>query len=349
MGKKGGSAPAAPDPKQTAAAQTSTNIGTAIANNEMGNVNQVTPYGNLTYRTTGTYSYTDPNDGKTYQIPKYTATQTLSPEQEAILNENQRADKNLSTLAANQSGFLTDYMSKPVNLNNDAVEGRLMELGRKRLDPILAERQQNTEQALADKGIKLGSAAYDRAMALDTQGQNDAYNQLLLGGRQQAVQEALTQRNQPINEITALLSGSQVSQPNFVNTGQSRIPTTDVAGIINQDYQNRLGQWQQQQANSNAMMGGLFSLGGSLGSAAISNPEAFAFLSDVRAKKNIDRVGETNGMGLYLFHYNDEPDDAPRRLGLMAQEVAEIAPEAVSTRPDGMMQVDYAKALGGVH
>ncbi len=43
-----GSAPEAPDPKQTASAQTATNIGTAVANNVMGNANQVTPDGNLT-------------------------------------------------------------------------------------------------------------------------------------------------------------------------------------------------------------------------------------------------------------------------------------------------------------
>ena len=81
--------------------------------------------------------------------------------------------------------------------------------------------------------------------------------------------EALAARNQPINEITALLSGSQVSQPNFVNAAQPQIPTTDVAGIINQDFQNRFNIFQQQSRNRNAVLGGLFRLGSSLGGAGI--------------------------------------------------------------------------------
>ena len=41
-------APAPTPPKETSAAQTGTNVSTAIANSMMGNVNQVTPQGNLT-------------------------------------------------------------------------------------------------------------------------------------------------------------------------------------------------------------------------------------------------------------------------------------------------------------
>lgn len=285
---------------------------------------------------------------KSSDVPRYSATTTLSPEEQKILGQSEGAKLNLATLANNQSAFLNDYLSKPVDLNNNATEARLMELGRSRLDPILAERQQNTEQSLADRGIKMGSAAYDRSMSLDTQGKNDAYNQLLLSGRAQSVQEALAQRNQPINEITALLSGSQVSQPNFVNTPTTGVANTDVAGITNAAYQNKLAAYQTQLQQNNSMMGGLFSLGGSLGAAAIANPASFAFLSDIRLKKNIRRVGTTdNGLGLYLFNYTHENDNETQHLGVMAQEVEQVSPDAVIHRPDGYMMVDYAKALGG--
>lgn len=46
-------APAAPDPAKTAAAQTATNKETAYWNAVLNNVNQITPYGNLTYAQTG--------------------------------------------------------------------------------------------------------------------------------------------------------------------------------------------------------------------------------------------------------------------------------------------------------
>src|SRR5690606_14878812 len=100
------------------------------------------------------------------------------------------------------------------------------------LDPMLAERREREATRLANQGIRLGSTAYDRAMSLVDQGENDAYNELLLRGRGQAVQERLTERNQPINEISALMSGSQVSQPQFIGSTVGGIPTTDNAGII---------------------------------------------------------------------------------------------------------------------
>ncbi|RWI30409.1 MAG: hypothetical protein EOQ93_33145, partial [Mesorhizobium sp.] len=87
------------------------------------------------------------------------------------------------------------------------------------------------------------------------QGENDAYNQLLLQGRGQAVQEALAQNSAPINNLTALLSGSQVSQPNFVNANMPTIPTTDVAGLINTNYNQKLQNWQQQAQSSSDLFG----------------------------------------------------------------------------------------------
>ena len=258
MGKS--KAPAPPDPQETAAAQTGTNISTAIANTMLGNVGQVTPNGTLSYDQTGSYDWTDPSTGSTYSIPTFTATQTLSPTGEAINTANQDTQLNLAGIGRDQSARIGELLGTPVDLSNDAVESRLMELGRSRLDPQLAQRRESLRTSLSQQGIKEGSEAYDRAMSRNSQSENDAYNQLLLTGRGQAVQEALTSRNQPINEITALLSGSQVSQPNFVNTPNSSIPTTDYAGLVNDNYNQRLNIWQQEQAQRQGVLGGLFGL-----------------------------------------------------------------------------------------
>jgi hypothetical protein len=52
MGKSSPSTPEPPDPKETAAAQTASNKETAYWNAMLNNVNQITPYGNLTYTQT---------------------------------------------------------------------------------------------------------------------------------------------------------------------------------------------------------------------------------------------------------------------------------------------------------
>jgi hypothetical protein len=75
------------------------------------------------------------------------------------------------------------------------------------------------------------------------------------------VQDILAQRNQPITEITALLSGSQVSQPQLQGANIQPIPTTDNAGLINTNYQQKLANWQQQNAMGQSILGGLFGLG----------------------------------------------------------------------------------------
>lgn len=255
-------APTPPDPKDTSAAQTGTSVATAITNSMLGNVNRVGADGStLTYGQSGDYRFTDPYTGKTYNLPTFTATEKLSPAAQAAFDANMQAKTNIANIGRDQSARIGSLLGTPVDLSNDAVEGRLMDLGRSRLDPALSRRKEDLRTTLSQQGIKEGSEAFDRAMSRNAESENDAYNQLLLTGRGQAVQEALTTRNQPINEITALLSGSQVSQPNYQVNQPSPIPTTDNAGLINQNYNQRLGIWQQDQAQRQQLMGGLFGLG----------------------------------------------------------------------------------------
>lgn len=335
MGSKG-KAPKAPDPRETSAASTGTNVGTAIANAMMGNVNQNTPDGSLRYDQTDTFAWQDPYTGQTYNIPRFTATQTLSEQQQAIKNQSDAAELNLAGLANQQSAALSDRLSKPFEYSNSDAENWAYDLGSQRLDPRFERAREAERTRLINSGIREGSASFDSAMGQIGQNENDAYNQLMLTGRQQAYNEARDQYTLPINSVTALLSGSQVSNPNFVNATMPTIPTTDTAGIINQDYQNRLGAYQQKQAS----MGGLFSGLGSLAGGLIG-------LSDDDEKKNKERHGEVDGeMGLWSFNYKDEPAGTPKHVGLMASEVQREKPKAVKRGKDGKRYVDYSKALG---
>ena len=95
MGKRAPSAPPAPDPAATARAQATANRETAITQFGLNAVNQVTPYGNLTYTQTGTWA-----DG----TPRFTATQTLSPAEQEALDLSNRAQSLYGTAAVNQLG-----------------------------------------------------------------------------------------------------------------------------------------------------------------------------------------------------------------------------------------------------
>jgi hypothetical protein len=111
----------------------------------------------------------------------------------------------------------------------------------------------------------LGAASFANAA------QNQQFNQNLTGAQfnnqaaQQALQQMLTLRNQPINEISALMSGGQVSLPQFQGYNPAQVQGTPIgqyiyntAGIENQNYWQDRQLAQQQQS---ALLGGLFGLG----------------------------------------------------------------------------------------
>ena len=237
------------------------NIDTAIAQQLVNMTNQNTPEGSLNYSQDGFNTYTDTN-GHTVKIPKFTATQTLSPDQQALYDINNQTQQNVAGIGRDQSARIAQLLGTPVDLSNDAVEGRLNELASQRLEPQFARDEEALRTRLTNQGIREGSDAWKAAMTQFDQSRNDARNQLLLSGHGQAVQDILAERNQPIDEITALMSGSQVAQPNYVGTPQAGVANTDYAGMVQQNYQNQMQAAQMKAQQNQALMGGLFGLAG---------------------------------------------------------------------------------------
>ena len=239
-------APQQPNPAAVAAEQARMNRDTAVAGQELSMVDQAGPYGSLTYSQIGT----TPSG-----TPRYRATTTLSPEQERALGQERVIDERTNQIAIDQLGRVGAHLGTPFRLDTAAVEGRLMDLGRARLDPRFERERTALDAELVNRGIRPGTEAYARSMGTFNEGRNDAYNQLLLSGRQQAVSEAYAERNQPINEIGALLGLGQIQNPQFVQTPQAQVQGVDYAGLVNANA-NRASQ------AHGAMLGGLFGLGG---------------------------------------------------------------------------------------
>ncbi|WP_455918759.1 tail fiber domain-containing protein [Ensifer canadensis] len=433
-------APKSPDPKATASAQTSTNIGTAVANNLMGNVNQVTPDGNLTYTYTSK-KWTDPLDGKVYDLQVPTATQTLSANQQAIKGQTDKSELNLATLAATQSGKLNDLLGRPVDTSKAPAAGDPSKIGlpqytnyvsgpnlqtslgntgnitktydtdfdttkyenalMSRINPQLEQDRSALETRLANQGLQPGSEAYNRAFDQANRQVNDArFGAILNAGQEQSrlaglardqatfqnsaqgqqfdqalasagfgnsakqqgfqnqntttsannalkdqtfnaeqaqlaaqnaaraqyLNETYAARNQPINEISSLLSGAQVNNPNFVNAQGAQIPTVDYAGLVSKNYENQMAGYQAKQAGIGSVLGGLAGM---------------FTLSDKTAKKDIEKVGELKGHGLYEYSYRGKHNDGKRHIGVMAQDVEKKRPDAVRKGSDGLRRVDY--------
>lgn len=250
------STPKAPDPVATAQAQGGMNRDTAISQQLINMTDQVNPWGTVSYSPNGSTSYVD-STGKTITIPRYTQTTTFTPEQQEIFDRTQGAQTNIAGIARDQSAMLQDYLSKPFEFNNQDAADWAYDLGASRILPQQARNEEALRSRLTNMGLRPGAAAWNAEMERMTQGNMDQLNQLALTGRSQAFGEALAERNQPINEITALMSGSQVSNPSQMSgpTPQAQVAGVDYTGLVNQQYQAKLAQQQ-------AMMGGLFGLAG---------------------------------------------------------------------------------------
>jgi len=119
------------------------------------------------------------------------------------------------------------------------------------------------------------------------------------------------------------MSGSQVNMPQFNAPAQTQVGQTPIGQYIYGSYAGQQDIYNQQIAQNNAMTSGLFGLGGSLGAAGI-----LAKFSDRRLKKNIELIGmHTAGIPLYEFDYLW----GEHSVGVMADEVEKVRPEAVST------------------
>lgn len=328
MGKP--SAPAAPNPTATAAAQTGSNVSTALAQQQLNAVDQIGPQGSVKYSQNGTYSFTDPSSGQTYTLPKMTQTTALSQGQQQLYDTGQATQQNLANVGKEQSSRIGTLLNTPFSLDNDATEGRINELASKRLDPMLDRRREAEITRLSNQGVKIGSTAYDRAIEGVNQGENDARNQLLLNGRSQSVQEALMARNQPINEIIGLASGTQVQNPQYTAAPQTGLAGTDIAGI-NQGAQNTAQQqYQQQMAQYNSTAGGLFGLGAS----------ALMAFSDERLKTDIEPTGEKiAGVPVKSWTWKGTGE---RDIGVIAQDLEKKHPALVdNSHSSGFKRVNY--------
>jgi len=305
------------------------NRDTAVSQNLINMTSQVNPWGNVTYSPNGSTSFVD-STGKTVTIPQFTQTTTFTPEQQAIFDKSQAAESNIAGIAQEQSAKLGQYLNDPFEFNNQDAADWAYDLGMSRIRPEQSRQEEALRSRLVNAGLRPGTQAWEAEMSRMTNANTDQMNQLMLQGRGQAFGEAMAMRNQPINEITALLSGSQVSNPAQMSgpTPQSSVAGVDYTGLVNQQYQAKLAQ-------SNAMMGGLFGLAGNVGSAAIMT-------SDMRVKEDIQRVGTLdNGLPVYSFRYKS---GGPVQIGLMAQDVQETNPEAV-VEIGGILHVNYGEAV----
>ena len=172
-------------------------------------------------------------------------------------------------------GQVGDYNSR-----RQAAEDAVYKKAESRLNPYWAERQNETEIKLANRGLQAGDEAYDSAMANFLRARNDAYsgarNDALGAGREesqnafnqmlgkaeydsslrnQQISESMRRRGWALNEVNSLLSGNQVRLPN-VRTAQANMQGTNLGAFQRNALQANIANYNaQQQQRQNWMQG----------------------------------------------------------------------------------------------
>jgi len=196
--------------------------------------------------------------------------------------------------------------------------------------------QQVTQQQLGNQAVSQNQQAALQQQQAALAAQNQQYNQLLQGAQfgntaqQQSLAQQLALRNQPLNEISGLMSGSQIQMPQFQGYQGSNVAPAPIFAGAQAAGQSAMDQYGIQSSNVNAQNAGLYGLAGTAATGAM-------MFSDPRLKSNVIRIG-THPFGVGVYEYDIFGN---RERGVMADEVEAVMPEAVALHPSGYKMVNY--------
>lgn len=229
---KQASVPTPATPAATGAAQTTSNVDTAIANATLGNVDTSGPLSSTNYQQTGSTNV----DGN--MVPSFSESTTLNPTLQSILTGMENAGASLVPTAQTLAGQAGTSATTPLNFsgaNQNTIAAGPQALYQPATNQVYAgeeallqpQEQQQSQQLqdqLSMQGIPVGSSAYGNAETqLGTQqnqentaaaGQaagigsttaSNMYNLALLGQNQQIGQQQTAQSN-PLSLLSQLYS-----------------------------------------------------------------------------------------------------------------------------------------------
>lgn len=204
-----------------------------------------------------------------------------------------------------------------------------------RLNPQFAQQDQLQASQLANEGLDPNSQAYRTQMQQYGQQKNDAYNQAMYSaiGQGTAAQQAtfsenLAAQQNPYQQL-GMLQGFANGQPGFQAAGAYQPTQYLPASIASGDFG-----LQGAQANNQFFADTATGLG-ELGGAAVK-------ASDERVKQNVHRTPAevVPGVPLATFEYKGHPGRT--HVGVIAQDVEKVMPQAISEAPGGTKLVDYS-------
>ena len=285
----------------------------AIATANANKYNTSGPYGS------GTWALRPGADANNPQAGDWTQTVTLGQQEQGLYDQGVQNRQGAAQATGAMLGDLGDRQT---------IADALYRKSTQYMDQNFEDQERALETKLQNQGLVMGSQAYDGAMRNFQQTRGQAYE----GAATNATINADTAQNNAVQRIAQMLAMGRENTPQTAGVGGG----ADLLGAAQAGYGAQMNQYNAKEAGKDAGMGQMLGLG-NLGVAAYSA----GMFSDRRLKSNILEVGEHGGLKVYEYDIFGQ-----RERGYMADEVAQLYPEAVHKDPSGYLKVDY-DAIGG--
>jgi len=166
-------------------------------------------------------------------------------------------------------------LAKPFETNNIAQIGinpgeTMQDSIMRRLQPQIAQGKEALQAQLANQGVVPGTEAYNRAMTQQAQKENDLLTSAVVQGtntglaaNQQQFGQLGYMRNEPINTLNAVRTGSQVSSPSYISNVPQQATTSGADYLGAAQMQNNAAQAASNASNASSagLTSGLMGLG----------------------------------------------------------------------------------------
>jgi hypothetical protein len=195
--------------------------------------------------------------------------------QEAIMNPQiQQDDASYANILKNQGITLgSEAYNNAMRVHNQQKNDLLSQAALQGINLDMSANNQGYNQALSSGqfGNQATGQNYNQGLSSMQAGnaaQNQGFNQGLASGQfantaqQQAYLQQLGQRQMPLNEIAAMMSGSQIQNPQFPAYNGTQVAPAPIYQAAQNQYSAGLQSAGMENANSNSMNSGLMQLGG---------------------------------------------------------------------------------------
>jgi hypothetical protein len=259
-------------------------------------------------------------------------TAELDPryEQQQIDLETQLANQGVMRGSEAWTKAMDDFSRNKDSAYGDALD-RAITGGGEEMQRLfgmkLAKREQNLgalkdlfSMQTARRGQRLGALKDLYSMQSDKRADRLAAYGNLFGLSQQArnrwLQERLTKRGLPFQELNALLGRSGVNVPQLPPTQPVNVQAPDIASLIQGNYNNQLKLWQQGKEDDQQMMSDIIS------AAALFAMSAREFKTDpAPIAEVLPRLRE---LQIESWRYKPQFNDSTRHIGPYAEDFREL-------------------------